>query len=256
MFVNEIVMRCSFLLCVALVLISAVLPNAYAQQNLPAPPQATTELAQDESAEVSQGDFNERQVALTRRRGEVEYDSLKQERACYSRFLVNYCLAKVRTAKRAQQAALRTEQLALDDAERAARAQHRAQQVAQKQAEQAAAAASRQAEEQRAKARYLEKQRQYDLKQARRASAEPQHRTNAQAYADKQTAHQRKLEAARAQGKQDAQRRADNAKRFAAKQRAAALHQAKIERRQQARGQGAPSNSSPAEPDANVLSSQ
>ena len=232
------------------------LPQGAGPANAVAPTGSVT------SGDSVQADFDARQKELDRRAAENNYRFGVAQHDCYSRFFVNHCLGRARDQMRAVQADIRSQQLKLDDEQRAERARNRDQQAALQRAQNEADAPQRAANEARNVAAYEQKQQQHALDEQQRAAEAPQRAANEQAYEQKQQQHaldeaqrageqsqaqhaanqaaydqkqsdfQKKLDQARLQGEQQAQERAQKAGRYQQKQEDAAKHKADVEARQ------------------------
>ncbi len=133
-------------------------------------------------------DFEARQAALDRRAAEIDDRNAHAQHDCYARFFVNHCLDRVRVRTRAERAALRADQLALDQEQRTARAQQREQEKAQRRAQDALQASERAEEARRNRIRFEEKQRAHQRAQAQRAQSAQQGAESAARYQAKQRA--------------------------------------------------------------------
>lgn len=176
--------------------------------------------------------FGARQAQLNRRSELNQYEYGVARHHCYSTFLVNHCLEKVRDKMIANKVLIRNAQNALDNERRAAHARQRDEQAALRREADALSAPQRAARERENEVSYAEKQRQHAIDEARRNAQAPQRAASQRAYDRKQGNYQRKLEQARQQGAQNAEQRAQNVRRFDEKQRRAAEHAADVRERQ------------------------
>jgi hypothetical protein len=209
-----------------------------------------------------QAGFDARQKVLDRRTAENNYHYGVAQHDCYSTFFVNHCLGKARDQMRVEQADIRTQQLQLDEEQRAEHARRRDEQAALQRAQDEADAPQRAANDARNAAAYEQKQQQHVLDQQQRAAEAPQRAANEQAYQQKLQQHaldqaqrqgeqaqaqrsanqaaydqkqsdfQQKLDEARSQGQQKAVEREQKAERYQQKQEDAAKHKADVEERQ------------------------
>ncbi|KMY86486.1 Membrane protein involved in colicin uptake [Candidatus Paraburkholderia calva] len=177
--------------------------------------------------------FERRQKALNTRTAENDYQYGVKAYECYSDFFVNHCLTRARDQMRETRQAIRADQLALDDEQRAERAKERNQQTALKQAQYDAGALQRAANEKANQQAFDEKQRRNALAAVQRQADAPRRAANQAAYDRKQADYQKQLDDARARGVQDAQEREQKAERYDQKQQDAAQHRAEVEARQQ-----------------------
>ncbi|MBT9528424.1 MAG: hypothetical protein IV105_24455 [Rhizobacter sp.] len=81
---------------------------------------------------VAHADDAAQRQELKRQRAEIEAQHAQREEACRKQFVVTPCLEKVRVDKQAALATVRTQELALDEAQRRQRAEAQAQRVADK----------------------------------------------------------------------------------------------------------------------------
>ncbi|WP_415914141.1 colicin transporter [Paraburkholderia sp. J12] len=209
-----------------------------------------------------QAGFDARQKVLDRRTAENNYRYGVAQHDCYSTFFVNHCLGKARDQMRVEQADIRSQQLQLDEEQRADHARRRDEQAALQRAQDEADAPQRAANDARNAAAYEQKQQQHVLDQQQRAAEAPQRAANEQAYQQKLQQHaldqaqrqgeqaqaqrsanqaaydqkqsdfQQKLDEAHRQGQQKAAEREQKAERYQQKQEDAAKHKADVEERQ------------------------
>ncbi len=156
--------------------------------------------------------LSERQAQLEAQEAQLKHQYTHAARACYSRFFVNQCLAKVDMHYRQEKAILRAEQLVFEEETRAQRVRDRS-------------------ERERLK-------RPAGMKQQAPTSSEGK-----PLYVAKRPHHERSSSSAyplsqiqaREQLTREAKRRAENVRRFEAKQLAAERHRLLLERRREAR---------------------
>ena len=130
---------------------------------------------------------------ITAERARLEAAFLTEEAACYQRFFVNSCLDEINTRRRETLAALRTQEIVLNEQERKFRGAEQIRRIEEK----ASTENQQQQADQRAKAASSEQSRLNGQKekQQSRTKAEAAEQANSQARAERLRANRQKMQA-------------------------------------------------------------
>ncbi len=154
-----------------------------------------------------------RQAKLDARKAQMNRDYMQAQQACYTRFFVNSCLAKVQKRYRQEKASLYADQLVLEEAKRAKRVRQRDKKAV--------------LQPSRASQHHAEWEAEQHIEGQSSRAKTASHANKKHPISRRQAEKRHSLSEQRA--------RADNMQRFYAKQRAAEQHRLMMERRRAAR---------------------